>query len=216
MDKSWLETILPKDKIEEFRKMFELVYNKIDFSKVGFGIEKSAGLENEFGLKQEASVVLGNVIFMGGNDSGYVHSYVGGEAGMGGVLNIGISANVGGSLFMTFAKEDKYRKHVNFEGKYKYGRGGFGVGTGLLLGGLDISAVTAYTYAEGEGEKEEEVSWYVLSYSTSVGVGVGLSPVTPSVTAGIGKTAFINKKAVDTPKTKWEKLKSYIKFIIPH
>ena len=135
---------------------------------------------------------------------------------MGGVLNIGVSANVGGSLFMTFAKEDKYRKHVNFEGKYKYGRGGFGVGTGLLLGGLDISAGTAYTYAEGEGEKEEEVSWYVLSYSTSVGVGVGLSPVTPSVTAGIGKTAFINKKAVDTPKTKWEKLKSYIKFIIPH
>ena len=216
VDKSWLETILPKDKIEEFKKMFELVYNKIDFSKVGFGIEKSAGLENEFGLKQEASVVLGNVIFMGGNDSGYVHSYVGGEAGMGGVLNIGISANVGGSLFMTFAEKDEYKEHIKFEGKYKYGRGGVGVGTGLLLGGLDISVGTAYTYAQGEGKREGEVSWNVLSYSTSVGVGGGLSPVTPSVTAGIGKTAFINKKAVDTPKTKWEKLKSYIKFIIPH
>ncbi|GIZ16119.1 hypothetical protein [Capnocytophaga catalasegens] len=122
IDMVWLERILPKDKIEEFRKLLNVFIDKIDFSRIGVGLEKSVGEELNFGIKHEANIILGNVLFLGGADAGYVHSYYGGETGAGGALAAGFSVNAGQTLFATFNTEDKYKEHINFAGTYNYFR----------------------------------------------------------------------------------------------
>ncbi|GIM53324.1 hypothetical protein CAPN004_23530 [Capnocytophaga cynodegmi] len=215
VDSSWLEWILPKDKVEEYKMLLKNFIDKIDLSRVGVGLEKSVGAEINFGLKQEANGILGNVLFLGGEDAGYVYSYYGGEAGAGGALAAGVSVNAGGSLFVTFNTKDDYKKHKYFAGIYNYFRVEASASTGFILGGLDISAGVASTFSIGEGDYPDEHSWYVISSSGSVGVGGGVS-IPGSVTGGIGKIFFINEHILDIPKTKIEKIKSYIKFIIPH
>ncbi|MDO4729377.1 MAG: hypothetical protein Q4B43_10305, partial [Bacteroidota bacterium] len=215
VDESWLERILPKDKIEEYKTLLKNFIDKIDLSRVGVGLEKSAGAEINFGLKQETNAILGNVLFLGGEDAGYVYSYYGGEAGAGGALAAGVSVNAGGSLFVTFNTEKKYKKHEHFAGTYHYYRVELSASTGVFLGGLDISVGGAKTLSVGKNDETNEDTWYVISSSASAGVGGGIS-IPGSMTGGIGKTYFINPQKVDKPKTNWEKIKSYIKFIIPY
>ncbi|GIZ16118.1 hypothetical protein [Capnocytophaga catalasegens] len=83
------------------------------------------------------------------------------------------------------------------------------------MGGLNISVGRSLTYSVGQTPETDEESWYVISTSGSVGIGGGAS-IPGSVIGGIGKIYFINPQKVDKPKTKWETLKSYVKFIIPH
>ena len=116
---------------------------------------------------------------------------------------------------MTFNTEGDYKQHKHFAGTYNYFRVEASAGTGVFLGGLDISVGGAHTYSEGQTPMKNKVSWYVISSSISVGIGGGIS-IPGSVTGGIGKIFFTNENALDTPKTKIEKIKSYIKFIIPH
>lgn len=215
VDSSWLEWILPKDKVEEYKMLLKNFIDKIDLSRVGVGLEKSVGAEINFGLKQEANAILGNVLFLGGEDAGYVYSYYGGEAGTGGALAAGVSVNAGGSLFVTFNTKDDYKKHEHFAGTYNYLRIEYSASTGFFLGGIDISVGGAKTYSIGQGLNPDEESWYVISSSASAGIGGGIS-IPGSITGGVGTISFINKGAVGTPKTKREILKSYIKFVIPY
>ena len=208
VDKSWLETILPKDKIEETFKIVNKALEVVNANRdrVGVGLEISGGIEANSGIKLEGGGIFGNVTFLGGKNAGYVYSYKGGEFGVGAISAVGAGVNRSKSHFVTWNHGRKAQEY--FDGSYTYKRVEAGASSGLITAGVDISAGTSGTKAEG-------TDWNVFSIGNNVGIGAGVSTViTGSVTYGQGEVHFINKETFDTPKNNWEKIKSFIKIIV--
>ena len=208
VDKSWLETILPKDKIEETFKIVNKALEVVNANRdrVGVGLEISGGIEANSGIKLEGGGIFGNVTFLGGKNAGYVYSYKGGEFGVGAISAVGAGVNRSKSHFVTWNHGRKAQEY--FDGSYTYKRVEAGASSGLITAGVDISAGTSGTKAEG-------TDWNVFSIGNNVGIGAGVSTViTGSVTYGQGEVHFINKETFDTPKNNWEKIKSFIKIMV--
>ena len=208
VDKSWLETILPKDKIEETFKIVNKVLEVVNANRdrVGVGLEISGGIEANSGIKLEGGGIFGNVTFLGGKNAGYVYSYKGGEFGVGAISAVGAGVNRSKSHFVTWNHGRRAQEY--FDGSYTYKRVEAGASSGSITAGVDISAGTSGTKAEG-------TDWNVFSIGNNVGIGAGVSTViTGSVTYGQGEVHFINKETFDTPKNNWEKIKSFIKIMV--
>ena len=208
VDKSWLETILPKDKIEETFKIVNKALEVVNANRdrVGVGLEISGGIEANSGIKLEGGGIFGNVTFLGGKNAGYVYSYKGGEFGVGAISAIGAGVNRSKSHFVTWNHRERNQK--KFEGDYTYKRIEAGASSGSITAGVDISVGTSGTIAEGS-------DWNVFSIGTNIGIGAGVSTViTGSVTYGKGEVYFINGDSFNTPKNNWEKIKSFIKIMV--
>ena len=208
VDKSWLETILSKDKIEETFKIVNKVLEVVNANRdrVGVGLEISGGIEANSGIKLEGGGIFGNVTFLGGKNAGYVYSYKGGEFGVGAISAVGAGVNRSKSHFVTWNHGRRAQEY--FDGSYTYKRVEAGASSGSITAGVDISAGTSGTKAEG-------TDWNVFSIGNNVGIGAGVSTViTGSVTYGQGEVHFINKETFDTPKNNWEKIKSFIKIMV--
>ena len=86
-------------------------------------------------------------------------------------------------------------------------RGGIGVSTGTVLGGLDISASLNGTYAKSD-------HWKLYYAGASIGGGYGVSTlVVGSFTYGKGITSYIPGQKPGKPKTMQQKMMSWTKFI---
>ena len=208
VDKSWLETILPKDKIEEAFKIVNKALEVVNANRdrVGVGLEISGGIEANSGIKLEGGGIFGNVTFLGGKNAGYVYSYKGGEFGVGAISAVGAGVNRSKSHFVTWNHRERNQK--KFEGDYTYKRIEAGASSGSITAGVDISVGTSGTIAEGS-------DWNVFSIGTNIGIGAGVSTViTGSVTYGKGEVYFINGDSFNTPKNNWEKIKSFIKIMV--
>ena len=208
VDKSWLETILPKDKIEETFKIVNKALEVVNANRdrVGVGLEISGGIEANSGIKLEGGGIFGNVTFLGGKNAGYVYSYKGGEFGVGAISAVGAGVNRSKSHFVTWNHRERNQK--KFEGDYTYKRIEAGASSGSITAGVDISVGTSGTIAEGS-------DWNVFSIGTNIGIGAGVSTViTGSVTYGKGEVYFINGDSFNTPKNNWEKIKSFIKIMV--
>ncbi|EJF44660.1 hypothetical protein HMPREF1319_0849 [Capnocytophaga ochracea str. Holt 25] len=208
VDKSWLETILPKDKIEETFKIVNKALEVVNANRdrVGVGLEISGGIEANSGIKLEGGGIFGNVTFLGGKNAGYVYSYKGGEFGVGAISAVGVGVNRSKSHFVTWNHRERNQK--KFEGDYTYKRIEAGASSGSITAGVDISVGTSGTIAEGS-------DWNVFSIGTNIGIGAGVSTViTGSVTYGKGEVYFINGDSFNTPKNNWEKIKSFIKIMV--
>ena len=208
VDKSWLETILPKDKIEETFKIVNKALEVVNANRdrVGVGLEISGGIEANSGIKLEGGGIFGNVTFLGGKNAGYVYSYKGGELGVGAISAVGAGVNRSKSHFITWNHRERNQK--KFEGDYTYKRVEAGASSGSITAGIDISVGTSGTIAEGS-------DWNVFSVGTNIGIGAGVSTViTGSVTYGKGEVYFINGDSFNTPKNNWEKIKSFIKIMV--
>ena len=196
VDKSWLETILPKDKIEEAFKIVNKALEVVNANRdrVGVGLEISGGIEANSGIKLEGGGIFGNVTFLGG------------KFGVGAISAVGAGVNRSKSHFVTWNHRERNQK--KFEGDYTYKRIEAGASSGSITAGVDISVGTSGTIAEGS-------DWNVFSIGTNIGIGAGVSTViTGSVTYGKGEVYFINGDSFNTPKNNWEKIKSFIKIMV--
>ncbi len=201
VDKTWLEKVFSQEIIQETFKLIK----ETDYYKIGIGVEISGGMEAQSGIKIESSLIYGNIVFLGGKSAGYLHSYRGGELGVGGVTAVSVGGNIGKSNYVAWNHGIKNQKQ--FQGDYTYKRAEAGVTTGSITGGVDISVGLSRTYAEG-------TDWNAFALGRSAGIGAGVSTIAVvSGTYGKGNVTFYNEGAVDTSKTKREILKSYIKIL---
>ena len=195
---------LKKDAINLMNNLKKNVSN-FEYSRLALGKETYFGGETAAGIKSEISFMLGQVMFFNGEDAGYAYSYYGGEAGVGGETSASAAVNLGSSVYVGYNTGSSNRDF--FIGNYEYYRGGVGVSTGTVLGGLDISASLNGTYAKSD-------HWKLYYAGASIGGGYGVSTlVVGSFTYGKGITSYISGQKPGKPKTMQQKMMSWTKFI---
>ncbi|MGY6561490.1 MAG: RHS repeat domain-containing protein [Luteibaculaceae bacterium] len=195
---------------EEQQQNAKIVLEKLksikgfDWRRVGLGIELNVSYQNKSGLLVEAALIAGNVMFLGGDDAGYVYTYYGGEGGLGGITDIGVSAEVSFNAFITY-NHTVGNGRKDFAGSYNYFTGSMGVSTGVLLGGFDIGA----NFYGGIGVGD---NWSTYYLGRGISFGVGISPVDLKYTHnGSGIIKLIDKVG---PKSSMTKALSWGKWLI--
>ena len=177
-----------------------------DWSKVAIGVETIVGQSTTSVVKGEMTGILGNVIFLGGEDAGYVYSYYGGEIGAGIETSVGTSISLGRSVFVAYNHSNN-KEHTLFDGDYKYINSSLGMSTGSLTFGIDLGLVGTLSIAKGE-------DWSVFSTSIEATAGVGVSTIpTIGATTGKGHVSFLDKSNVGKPKSAIQKIISYGKLL---
>ena len=172
-------------------------YN-IKLENLAVGVEYHVGTETTSGVKVEASAFYGNVVFLGGEDAGYVYSYYGGEAGVGAETSVGANVNISKNYFIAYATTET-ATHNLFQGDYTYNSVGAGISMEELLG---ISG--NISFAEG-------TDWNVVSLSGQASIGAGVStPISIGITYGKGKVTFFNNQNVGEKKSYKEILSSML------
>nr|WP_256413409.1 RHS repeat-associated core domain-containing protein [Flavobacterium sp. 7E] len=198
--------------IEKIVRMIEKKVGNIDYSKLAIGIENTVGFEASAGIKTEGNAISGNVIFLGGNDAGYVYGYRGGEVGIGGETSLTSGVNAGSSYYVAYNHSGK-GGHKTFDGDYTYERIGAGAGadTGLITNIVGVNAGVGLSLTYGKGS-----DWELYSLGGAINASIGFSAsITESYTKGSGKVNFINRSNVGKPKSFYETLGSYWKILSP-
>ncbi|MGY6560684.1 MAG: RHS repeat domain-containing protein [Luteibaculaceae bacterium] len=178
---------LPEEQRQNARIILEKLQELSGFNwaKVGIGLETNISYKNKSGLLVEAALIAGNVMFLGGDDAGYVYTYYGGEGGLGGITDIGVSAEVSFNAFITYNHSGNLM-HKDFHGEYLYYASSVGISTGLTLGGFDIG-VNLYG-GMGVGQ-----NWTTYYLGRGLSGGAGLSPFDISyVHKGKGRVSFFD------------------------
>jgi hypothetical protein len=181
-----------------------------DFAKLAIGVENTVGFESSAGVKTEGNAISGNVVFLGGEDAGYVYSYYGGETGIGGETSLSTGVNVGTGVYIAYNYSGQ-GGHKSFDGDYSYYRGGLGIDTGLITNivGVNAGAGVSGTYAVGK-------DWKLFSVSGSIGVSAGFSTsLTGSYTQGKGNVNFSSGQNVGKSKSYLSVISSYWKLLSP-
>jgi hypothetical protein len=203
--------LLPKEQ----RKTVETAVNNLkknvkdfDFSKLAIGFEKSVGFESSAVVKTEGNAITGNVVFLGGEDAGYVYSYNGAEIGFGIESSVSTGVNAGLGYFLAYNHSGE-GGHNSFDGDYDYYRVAVGVSTGSITAGVDFGVSGSRTIAKGS-------DWSVYSMGGSFGVGIGVSTgIVGGGTIGKGNVKFNKGQNIGQPKSFLDKLKSVSKLINP-
>ncbi len=207
---SALKLLPPKVRggVEELVNQMQEQIENFDFSKVGIGMENTIGFSASAGVKSEAKGIVGNVMFLGGEDAGYVYTYYGGEVGFGGESSIVTSGNLETRFFVAYNHSGE-GGHKSFDGKYTYLSGSLGASTGTITSGVDVSLSGSLSVAWGK-------NWLMYSGGASVGVGAGISTViTVGAMGGEGNVSFYNRESVGANKTLVQKLISQYKWLSP-
>jgi RHS repeat-associated protein len=168
-----------------------------DLSQVAIGLEKQIGFDVKSGIKGEASGIIGNVVFLGGNDAGYIYTYVGGEVGFGAESDIGATITSSTAYFVGY-NYTQNGAHNQFIGNYEYLKLSVGADTSIFTDGISLGVGMSGTFAKSN-------DWFVYSPSLDVNFGVSLSPITLGITGGKGRTYFTESVG---SKTTWQKVKS--------
>ena len=194
-----VKTLLSTYLLENFWNDLSRILSEIsqqegfDWSKVAIGVETIVGQSTASGVKVEATGILGSVMFLGGDDAGYVYQYYGGEVGAGVETSVGASVSVGKSYFVAY-NYTANNAHYEFDGDYSY----INVSAGWSIPGFELGFVGSLSYAKGK-------HWLVISESVEATAGVGVSTgFTGGITAGGGHITFINKENVGKPKSLYQ------------
>jgi len=179
----------------------QLTVKNFDISKVAIGKEISVGFDTESVIKGEANAILGNIMFLGGADAGYVYSYYGGEAGFGAVTSIGANLNTAVSYFVAYNTSIR-GDHKFFEGTYTY----ININGGLETEGVEIGVAGNFNRSIGR-------DWTVWSVGFNVSLGAGISTpiIFGGLTGGQGKISFFEGESVGTEKSIFQKILSWSK-----
>ncbi|MDD6357246.1 MAG: RHS repeat-associated core domain-containing protein [Bacteroidales bacterium] len=199
-------SFFPKEIATQCRETVNILKQDENFSweNVAIGVENSIGFSTSSGVKGESSGICGNVIFLGGEDAGYVYTYYGGEVGVGGESSVGASGNIGVSIFVAYNKDGK-GGHGSFDGSYQY----YNFSVGGKTEGIELGMCGSTKYAQG-------VSWDVFSISLDGMAGARISTcITMGGSYGKGNIHFQNKESVGTHKSALQKISSYWKIYSP-
>ena len=189
--------LLPEGKREAARAFVNAKINeyKKKGEDIAIGVEYSLGGSCMSGPGYEGSLLGGFVTFLGGEDAGYVYSYVGAEGGIGGEDAVAVEFDLSVSLFVA-VKSNKDADKTNFAGSYSYGRAHGGV---KAVAGLSVG----YSRAKGD--------WNVHSLEADFSFGFSFAPaIDVMVTTGRGYTSFLESN-VGQPKGKLETILSRLK-----
>ena len=179
-------------------------------SRIAIGVEYSVSGSVTSGAKGEVSGIIGNVVFLGGPDAGFVYSYGGGEIGAGAeVLSAGVNGSVERTAFVA-VQNNTDPNHAAFAGDYVYSKVSIGGELPVKWAGISGS----YSIAEGVHSDPTETYWTVYSRSIGVSTGVGASTgITGGATLGVGTIRFIGDQKVGKPKSLFEKILSLPKLM---
>jgi RHS repeat-associated protein len=208
-----LLNLLPTEQRENVEKAVNTLKESVkdfDLAKLAIGVENTVGFESSAGVKTEGNAISGNVVFLGGEDAGYVYSYYGGETGLGGETSLSTGVNIGTSVYVAY-NYSGHGGHKSFDGDYSYYRGSLGVDTGLITNIVGVNAGAGFsgTYAVGK-------DWKLFSVSGSIGVSAGFSTsITGSYTQGQGNVKFSSGQNVGGSKSYFNTISSYLKLLSP-
>ena len=173
-------------------------YKDFDWSKVGIGVEYKIGVSASAGVKSAGNGIKGHVMFLGGDDGGYVYTYLGGSVEVGAEIAANATANVDKSYFIAYNYSGE-NGHQSFAGNYQALNRSVGIESGIVTCGFDVGLSVGVSLSFSN-------DWVVGYIGGGGSIGVGAAPLiaSPSVTAEFGTVRFLNNEKVGQPKNAFQ------------